>query len=103
MGMKQGGKVELYIPIKEYITRVSGPETMSQIDTVLKYFCSTRDELHNLASQRNDSGALVKLMNAMKVYISMWSSISNCIPFGTQSVLKPLIFLEQYQSSIHMA
>lgn len=94
MGMKQGGKAELYLPIKEYITRVSGPEAMNQIDTILKYFCNTSDDLHNLASQRNDSGALIRLMKGMKVHISMWSTISNCIPFGIQPVLKPLTLLE---------
>eukprot|EP00826_Nyctotherus_ovalis_P030033 TRINITY_DN2383_c0_g7_i2.p1 TRINITY_DN2383_c0_g7~~TRINITY_DN2383_c0_g7_i2.p1 ORF type:complete len:131 (-),score=9.82 TRINITY_DN2383_c0_g7_i2:47-439(-) len=100
---KEGVKVQLYLPIKEYVISVSGTEAAAQLDPILKNFSETRDELLQPASHRNDSDALQRLIQNANMYISMWTTISGCIPFGQSDVRAGVNSLGKHCSAAYVA
>ena len=101
MGMKQGEKVELYFPIKEFLENTIGSEATSQIDTPLKNFQQTREELLKIGFCRNDSSALEHLIVSGNMYISMHSTISNNMSFGLNKVITQII-LGKPKDRVHL-
>ena len=91
LGIKPGEKINLYTPLKKAVEEACGLQIASQIDAPLKNFQQTRDDLLQVSSFRNDSTALEKLASAAKMYLSMWSCISQSFSFGPGKVIFPSI------------
>ena len=83
---RQTEKIDLYNSLSKNVEEASGPQIVAQVDGTFRTLQQFREELTRIPEVRNDTVALEKLSISAKLYISMWSTVSQSFTFGKEKV-----------------
>ena len=79
---RQGDKVELFTPLMSYITLEAGPEVAIRLKSTISLRQELRNSLIQLYWFLNDEKTMLRMCSEAKLYLSMWTSISQVVTFG---------------------
>lgn len=82
MWIKNGEKVDLYSQLKALIEATCGPNDAALIDTPLRSFQQTRNDILQFNSYKHDPVALERLIGETTVYVSVWNCLAKNVSFG---------------------
>jgi len=83
--IKSGQRLNIYNPINHLITSTCGPNDAALINTPLKSFQQTRDQI-TLINTQGDAASLERQIDETAVYVSVWNCISKNVSFGSGKV-----------------
>jgi hypothetical protein len=86
MFFKHGQKLNIYNPINHLIISTCGSNDAALIDTPLKSFQQTRDQITLIGVHQGDAASLERLIDETAVYVSVWNCISKNVSFGSGKV-----------------
>ncbi len=90
VNVKQGEKLNLLELLVRGVESQAGPQVATQAREPLAKLQTLRQDLLQIAQNRNDVVALERLLAASKTYVGMWAVISESFIFGNDQALTAL-------------